>query len=64
MYELTERYVPQKKRKIKQKCCVVKQEGKKGDQKEKQKVEIVQANATEKDIDYRKYKECFNLVES
>jgi len=31
MYELIERYVPQKKRKIKQKCCVVKQEGKKGD---------------------------------
>ena len=39
---------------------MVKQERKKGDQKKKQKVEIV--NATKKDIDYKKYKESRNLV--
>ena len=60
IYELIVRYVPQKKRKIKQKCLWLNTRVKKAIRKRNKKWKLY--NATKRDIDYRKYKECRNLV--
>ena len=58
--ELIDRYIPQKKRKIKQKCLWLNRSVKKVIRKRNKKWKLY--NATKKDIDYKKYKECRNLV--
>jgi len=60
IYELIVRYVPQKKRKTKQKCLWLNTRVKKAIRKRNKKWKLY--NATKRDIDYRKYKECRNLV--
>jgi len=58
--ELIDCYIPQKKRKIKQKCLWLNRSVKKVIRKRNKKWKSY--NGTKKDIDYKKYKECRNLV--